>query len=249
VKKLKVIILVAIILFSSRDIFPGRLFAADINAVIREFNGDVEVKAPGGDWVPALAGAPLENSTLVSTGFKSTALLAIGNSTILVRPLTRLSLEELAARDGNEDFKLILRAGRVHSEVTPPSSGKVNFTIRNPTATASVRGTSFDFDAISLTVYAGTVVFTGRDNAAIITPSGKSTVIDKQGRASAPASAEERRMAQVSAGAAAVVSAPAAAGPVSPVVAGPGGVLNVPGVIGGPGGGAPQGDAIIDAAW
>jgi hypothetical protein len=159
----------------------------------------------------------------------------------------------VAARDGNEDIELELRAGRVRVEVAPPSSGKVDFRIRNPTATASVRGTGFDFDAMSLTVYTGTVVFTDHNNAAVITPAGKSVVIDKQGRTSAPVSAEARRTAQVNAGAAAVVSAPAASGPTSPVVAGPGGVISVPGIIGKPGGGVTltttQGGANLETGW
>jgi hypothetical protein len=244
-KHLKVLILLAAM--------AGPLFAADISAVIRELGGEVEIKAAGGDWVPAQTGAALEGSTLVSTGFGSMALLAIGNSTILVRPLTRLSLEALAARDGNEDIELELRAGRVRVEVTPPSSGKVDFRIRNPTTTASVRGTGFDFDAMSLTVHSGTVFFTDHNNTTVITPAGKSVVVDKQDRAAPPVTAEERRTAQVNAGAAAVVSTPAAGGPVSPVVTGAGGALSVPGIIGRPGGGiaAPstQGGAALEAGW
>jgi len=255
-KQLKVIILVAILLLSFSGIFSGVLSAAELNAVIKEFAGDVQIKATGADWVPARQGMTLENSTLISTGFKSSAILGIGNSTILVRPLTRLSVEEISAREGNEDINLELRAGRVRIEVKPPSSGKTNFAVRAPTATASVRGTSFDFDAINLAVREGTVAFTGRDNATIIVTPGKSAIIDRQGRSSAPVSAEERELAQIIEGAAAGASGgaavPSGGGPVSPVVAGPGGVLGVPGVIGKPGGGVStptQGDAIIDATW
>jgi hypothetical protein len=201
----------------------------------------------------------LENSTIISTGFKSTALLGIGNSTVLVRPLTRLSVAELSARDGNEDIELELRAGRVRIQVTPPSSRKTDFSVRAPTATASVRGTSFDFDAINLAVREGAVAFTGRDNATIIVTAGKSAIIDRQGRSAAPVSAEERELAQIVEGAASAASGGAAVpsgggGPVSPVVAGPGGVLGVPGVIGKPGGGvtAPtptHGNAELGPHW
>jgi hypothetical protein len=246
-----VVIATVLVLLSLR--FPLPLFAAEtdgeVTVVIRECGGDVQVKKAGGDWVPALAGMPLENSSLISTGFRSTALLAIGNSTILVRPLTRLSLEELAARDGNEAVDLGLRAGRVRAEVSPPSNGSIDFRIHSPSVTASVRGTNFDFDAISMNVHEGTVFFSA-GNATVLTPVGKSAVIDRQGRPLAPASAAERRMAQVSGGAAEAVSVSRAApAPVSPVVAGPGGALSVPGVIGGPGGGAITGGANLGAAW
>jgi hypothetical protein len=236
--------------------FSGGVYAAEINAVIREYSGDVEVKAAGGEWVPAREGMTLENSALISTGFKSMALLGIGNSTVLVRPLTRLSVEELSAREGTEEVELGLRAGRIRVNVTPPSSGKTNFAVRAPTVTASVRGTSFEFDAINLAVHSGTVAFTGRDNATIIVSPGKSAIIDRQGRSAAPVSAEERELARIIEGAAAGASGgaavPSGGGPVSPVVAGPGGVLGVPGVIGKPGGGVStptQGDAIIGATW
>jgi hypothetical protein len=263
-KHLKVIVLTVTVLLSVSGLFSSRLFAADINAVIRDCRGDVEVKAAGGDWVPARVGMTLEGSALVSTGFKSTATLGIGNSTIVVRPLTRLSLEALAAREGDEQVGLELRAGRVRAEVTPPQSGKIDFSIRGPTATASVRGTRFEFDSVNLTVQAGSVAFTGRDNATVIAPAGKSAVIDRQGRSATPVSVEERQLAQVSAGATAAASGgsgeaggapvPAISGGVSPVVAGPNGGLSVPGVIGGPGGGIGgstplPGDAGLGASW
>jgi hypothetical protein len=65
-------------------------------AVIREISGTVEVKQPGAQgWEAAKEGQRLETASLISTGFRSTALLSIGNSDIAVRPLTRLSLEEI----------------------------------------------------------------------------------------------------------------------------------------------------------
>jgi hypothetical protein len=237
-KRLNVIILLAIVLLSMSGAFPNRVFAADSSgapdAVIRECSGNVEIKAGGdaaaGDWIPAKVGMPLDSKTLISTGFKSTALLAIGNSTVLVRSLTRLSLEELVLREGNEQVDLNLRAGRVRADVNPPSSGKTDFTIRSPTATASVRGTSFDFNAINLSVYSGKVAFTGRDNTTVVAPAGKIVTLDSQGRAAAPTTGAERQLTQVSSGATSGVPAPS--GPVTPVVAGPNGTLTIPGSAG-----------------
>jgi hypothetical protein len=234
-KHLNVIILLVVLLLMS-GAFPNRVFAADTSdapvAVIRECSGNVEVKADtaASEWIPAKVGMSLDSKTLISTGFKSTALLAIGNSTILVRALTRLSLEELALREGNEQVDLNLRAGRVRANVSPPSSGKTDFTIRSPTATASVRGTSFDFNTINLSVYEGKVAFTGKDNTTVIAPAGKVVTIDSQGRSAAPATSTERQLTQVSGGAASGVPAPS--GPVSPVVAGPNGALIIPGAAG-----------------
>lgn len=136
------------------------LFAQE--AVIRETSGTVEIKAPGAAaWIPAVRGQAIGRNAVISTGFKSSALIAIGNSTLTVRPLTRLSLEELTRAETGEKVDLNLRAGRVRVNVKAPEGGRTSFTIRSPVATASVRGTAFDFNGIQLRVDEGRVHFTG----------------------------------------------------------------------------------------
>jgi hypothetical protein len=145
-------------------LMAGAALLAAQTARIREISGTVEIKRPGApDWEAAKAGQALDTAALISTGFKSTALVDVGNSTVLVRPLTRLSLEELAGT--GERVALNLRAGRIRAEVKPPAGGKVDFTIRSPSVTASVRGTVFDFDGVRLRVEEGRVYLAG-ENAA-----------------------------------------------------------------------------------
>jgi hypothetical protein len=142
----------------------GTLFSqtAGPQALIREISGTVEVKAPGAaDWSPAARGQSLDRGTVISTGFKSGALIAVGNSTVSVQALTRLSLEELIAAEGGEKVDLNLRAGRVRADVRPPAGGSTNFTVRSPTATASVRGTIFEFNGAELRVVEGRVHLSG----------------------------------------------------------------------------------------
>jgi hypothetical protein len=135
------------------------LFAQTQGASIKEMTGTVELKLPGtAEWAPAKVGDTVSTQTLISTGFKSIAVLAIGESVITVRPLTRLSLEELTALNTVEQVSLNLRAGRIRAEVTPPAGTKTDFTVRGPTVTASVRGTAFDFDTVNLRVSEGTVM-------------------------------------------------------------------------------------------
>lgn len=122
--------------------------------------GTVELKRAGTEtWIAAGAGASIEKSTVISTGFRSTAILAIGNSTITVRPLTRLSLEELINQNDTETVNVNLNAGRVRVQVTPPAGGKTNFTVQGPSSTASVRGTSFEMDPVSIRVIEGAVSY------------------------------------------------------------------------------------------
>jgi hypothetical protein len=130
-------------------------------AQIREITGRVELKAPNQEtWVTASPGDYMEKDTLISTGFKSSAILSLGNSSLFVQALTRLSLGELSARGNEEKIDLSLRTGRVRAEVRPPPDGKIEFTVRSPMATASVRGTVFEFDTMNLRVAEGRVDFT-----------------------------------------------------------------------------------------
>lgn len=150
-------------------------------AVIRQVAGTVEIKAPGKDWVPARAGAALTKDTLISTAFKSVAVISVGTSTLTVKPLTRLSLEEIARLEGSETVRLALLSGRVRAEVKPPAGGKTDFTVKSPTATASVRGTGFDQDPVNLEVDDGNVEFTGPDGQPVQVGAGQSSTVDEDG--------------------------------------------------------------------
>ena len=135
-------------------------FAQSPEAQIRTLTGTVELKTPGSaSWALAKAGDRLESSTLISTGFKSTAILLIGSSTLTVRPLTRLSLDELISREGIETINVGLRAGRMQVSVKPPAGSRTDFTVSTTVATASVRGTEFYVDPFNLRVIEGTVIY------------------------------------------------------------------------------------------
>jgi hypothetical protein len=136
------------------------VFAEKPQAFIREMTGTVELKAPGSErWVTAKQGDRIQESTIISTGFKSTAMLSVGNSTLLVRALTRMSLEALMNQDKTDTIDIGLTTGRVRVDVKPPAGTKTDFSIKSPTATASVRGTVFEFGTETLRVIEGKVGF------------------------------------------------------------------------------------------
>jgi hypothetical protein len=183
---------VAGFLFLTVAALLGAQTGAPGTAVIREVNGTVEVKAPGAsEWKAASAGQILDRAALISTGFKSTARISIGNSDITVRPLTRLGLEELIANQESERVTLNLRAGRVRADVKPPTGGKTDFTIRATTATASVRGTVFEFDGTRLRVEEGRVHLGGASVTGAYVGKGHATTAEQEtGKtAAAPSSA------------------------------------------------------------
>jgi hypothetical protein len=182
------------------------LFAQDAGepqAIIRELSGTVEVKAPGAaDWQPASRGQSLTRDTLISTGFKSGAMIAIGNSTLAVQPLTRLSLEDLTAAEGREKASFNLRTGRVRANVKAPAGGSAEFTVRSPQATASVRGTVFEFNGIDIRVDEGRVYFSGAGRSGTYVGAGHEarTVVETGRIASSGETAKEALVPSIPAG-------------------------------------------------
>jgi hypothetical protein len=155
-----------------------------IKAVFAEVTGKVEFQRPGAKWQSAKSGDSVEKGTIVSTGFKSSATLKLDEASLFLKPLTRLTLEELLKTSGGTQTKLYLLAGRVKADV-PPQAGKTNdFRVKSPTATASVRGTAFDFDGWNLIVSRGKVQYqtptnqsrmVGAQEFAYIAPNGTVT--------------------------------------------------------------------------
>jgi len=157
------------------------------SGVINGFSGDVELKPAGSSvFVPANVGDAVAADTIVSTGFRSTAVIQVGSSTIAVRPLTRLSLAEIRSDSGSETLNVSLQAGRVRVDVKPPAGTRANTSIQSPSATASVRGTSFEFDTLNLQVSEGTVALQGNNGMVMMVPAGTVSYVDSDGRAADP---------------------------------------------------------------
>jgi hypothetical protein len=180
-----------------------------------EVQGTVEIQNAGSaGWKAAAPGDSIEKNTVISTGFKSTALVALGDSRISIRPLTRLTLEELVQRNGAEEVNLSLRTGRIRAEVTPPAGLRSDFTVRSPAATASVRGTVFTFDTIHLRVDNGRVLLEGADRQMMYVDSGQRSYVDESAqRVVAPFAAEAALLRPVLAELAATGSDTASDGP------------------------------------
>ena len=177
---MKRIIIFMVILFCAVQVFAQ-------NGMIRELSGTVEIKHAGQvNFTAAKAGDQVARDTIISTGFKSTALIVVGNVVLTVRPLTRLSLSEISASAGTETINVNLQTGRVRVDVSPPAGTRSNATIHGPTATASVRGTSFEFDTQVLVVLEGTVTFQGTAGTAMLVSAGSSSEVTVTGQAADP---------------------------------------------------------------
>ena len=136
------------------------VFAQNPEAVIKEVTGTVELQFPGTTtWVPAKPGSKITMKTIISTGIKSSVIITTESITLTIRPLTQLSLETLIKKNETDTIDIELRTGRIKADVSAPTGARAELTVRSPMTTASVRGTNFHFDSLSLRVNEGTVRF------------------------------------------------------------------------------------------
>jgi len=177
-------------------LLPMAICVYSQTGLIRELSGTVEIKAPGSaSFVAAKAGDQLSQETVISTGFKSTALVAIGSSLITVRPLTRLTLMEIGSSSGVETLNVNLQAGRVRVDVSPPAGTRASMSVSSPVATASVRGTSFEFDTRNLYVNQGRVSFMGsQGKRGAQVNAGFSSSVDENGKVADPIAVKNSRL-------------------------------------------------------
>ena len=115
------------------------------NAVVLSVTGKAEIER-GGAWVPLQKDAALSEGEVISTGFKSEAVIKYRDSVMKLGPLTRITLEKLAASSEKDTVAVYLNTGDVRSSVSRAQNKRVNYTVRNSVAVASVRGTEFTFD-------------------------------------------------------------------------------------------------------
>ncbi|MCL2008132.1 MAG: hypothetical protein FWG77_08620 [Treponema sp.] len=161
------------------------------SGIIRELSGTVELRASGAaQYVPARVGDRVAEDTVVSTGFRSVALLEIGNALFTVEPLTRLTLLEIQLFQGSETINTFLQTGRIKVDIDTPAGARTSIDVISPMIVASVRGTSFEFDTRTLSVDSGRVSIVGSIGQRISVLPGVSITIGDDGSASNPVRAD-----------------------------------------------------------
>lgn len=149
-------------------------FASNEVAIVNSVVGKVEIQL-NDNWVQIKNGDILTPGTVISTGFRSSAVLYIGKSLIEVRALTRLTIEEIVEQNQNYNTTMFLDAGNIKADIKKSDNKRVGFKVRTSVATASVRGTSGE-------IYSdGTLVcFSGKWAITPPEPKGTKTVITKE---------------------------------------------------------------------
>jgi hypothetical protein len=114
--------------------------ASALEATVLSTKGKVEVQK-GNDWVAVKEGDTIQKGAIISTGFKSEAVLKVKESTFKLSPLTRITIEQLASTSTKDETQMYLDSGSVSFNVKKSENKRVGFKVRSPAATASVRGT------------------------------------------------------------------------------------------------------------
>ncbi|MCL2480489.1 MAG: FecR domain-containing protein [Spirochaetaceae bacterium] len=186
-KTSKIIILVTIF-------FILTSFAFGADAVIKSSTGKVEIQGKGSsEWKSVAQGQKIEPGTVISTGFNSNAVLGLGDSEIFIKPLTRISVDELMAKGDVLKTDLNLKLGKVTADVKTTEGLKNDFTLRTPVSTAAVRGTKFTAGINTLSVERGKIAYSNNIGQTRTVSAGGSSSVGMPGSSgtAAPESAGE----------------------------------------------------------
>lgn len=165
-----------------------------LEALVLETDGTVEIRVTSDDeWQPLEEQTVVPVGATISTGFDSSAVVEVGpDAQLNIDSLSRLTIEELIEREGVVESDLELSVGRVRGEVRRTEDRQTDFEVRSPTATASVRGTSFEFDGVNLSVSEGQVEISNRFNERSSVSQGERSSADED---NPPASGDASREA------------------------------------------------------
>ena len=166
-------------------------FSLGAQGVVTNVKGKVELQNPGELWAPAEIDAEVSLNSQISTGFNSQATIELNKNIVTVRTLTRMSLGAYTQKEGLTTTTLRLTAGRVRVNVNYTEDRKKDFKVQSAVATASVRGTVFEFDGLRLEVEDGIVQMVNLRGQEIIITKGGATVIKKDAQMTTPKEQDE----------------------------------------------------------
>lgn len=154
-------------------VLAGSLAAAE--ALVLEVDGDVEVRVtPDDEWMELEEDTIIPVGATISTGFGAGAVVEVGpNARLHIDSLSRLTIDQLIEREGIVESELELSVGRIQGEVQRVDERPTEFQVRSEVATASVRGTSFEFDGVNVRVFEGQVDLANRFNQRVSVSQGE----------------------------------------------------------------------------
>lgn len=128
---------------------------------VQQVDGVVQYRLPdGSQWQSLTPELELSVGTTIMSGSNGSAVLASGNSTIEVEPLSRIVLTDVSIGADQETTDVEMRFGQIRSRVRRSQNRGTDFRVSTPVSTAAVRGTDFLYDGRELSVLEGDVAFT-----------------------------------------------------------------------------------------
>lgn len=146
-------------------VFAG-FSASALEAKFVSIEGKVEI-LEGGMWIPVEEGDIIqERGVVISTGFKSNAVVSVKGTNFTLGPLTRITIENMVAMENKDSTQIYIDSGSLKANVSSSDGRKVGFKVRSAVATASVRGTEFKVTSSGrLSVTQGLVSFGGPESS------------------------------------------------------------------------------------
>lgn len=146
-------------------VFAG-FSASALEAKFVSIEGKVEI-LEGGMWIPVEEGDIIqEKGAVISTGFKSNAVVSVKGTNFTLGPLTRITIENMVAMENKDSTQIYIDSGSLKANVSSSDGRKVGFKVRSAVATASVRGTEFRVTSSGrLSVTQGLVSFGGPESS------------------------------------------------------------------------------------
>lgn len=174
-----------LIIFVLLIVLAVSLFADGVT--IKSVKGKVEYSTDGKTWIEAKPNIILNKGDYISTSFKSSAVLVANDSLINVKPLTRMILDDLTKTAEGPKTELYLVSGKVQVEVKPASKNEITtFKVRSAMATASVRGTGFEFDGNTILGNHGSVELMNNLGMTRLVNGGELGTVGSRGQMPAP---------------------------------------------------------------
>lgn len=131
---------------------------ADNTAKVIGMKGQCQYQLSEGEWLDIQRGDEFPMGATVSTKFNSELTLKIGASTVKVGPLSRMRIGDIDIDDskvtGSEKVLLYVDTGTVYNDVKRKNNkALMEYRVKTPALTASVRGTKFtvSYDKVSVT--------------------------------------------------------------------------------------------------
>ena len=122
---------------------PGPVSAAIAGALVTDWKGNVRLSLPGQLPSNPLRGEQLPAGTILETGSGRLLLRLSDGSEVLVRPHSKLQLQQPSLADPSY---LQFLLGRIRALVNKHTGGAVPFELGTPSAVIAVRGTQFEVE-------------------------------------------------------------------------------------------------------